>query len=108
MRTRWLGELDPTAVQPPPSAYDRTLIPKRLQGVITRSFALSTDLGADAAVLVMMRVPLALVAASPTSFEASLKSNAGDLGNELGLPAEDLSGRDADVTAVQTQCDARN
>lgn len=56
----------------------------------------------------MMRVPFALVAASPTSFDASLESNAGYLGNELSLPAEDATGRDADVTAVQTERDARN
>jgi hypothetical protein len=71
-------------------------------------FALSTHLAADAAVLVMMRVPLALVAAVPTSFDASLKSYAGDVGNELGLPAEDTAGRDADVAAVQAERNARN
>jgi hypothetical protein len=104
VRTRRLGELDPAAGLEPAL----TLSLKRLQGVITRFFALSTHLGAHAAMLVMMCVPLALIAASPTSFEASLKSNAGELGNELGLPAEDATGRDADVTAVQTQRDARN
>jgi hypothetical protein len=69
---------------------------------------LSTHLGADAAVLVVMRVPLALIAASPAGFDASLKSNAGELGDELGLPTEGATGRDADVTAVVTQGDARN
>jgi hypothetical protein len=71
-------------------------------------FASSTHLGADAAVLVMMRVPLTLIAASPTSFDASLKCNAGELRDELGLPAEDAPGRDTDVTAVLTQRDARH
>ena len=56
----------------------------------------------------MVRVPLTLIATSPTSFDASLKSNSGELGDELGLPTEDATGRDADVTAVVTQCDARN
>jgi hypothetical protein len=78
------------------------------QGVIARLFASSTDLGADAAVHVMVRVTLTLVAASPTSFDARLKSNPGELGDELGLPAEDATGRDADVTAVVTQRNARN
>jgi hypothetical protein len=56
----------------------------------------------------MARVPLTLLAASPTGFDASLKSNPGELGDELGLPTEDAAGRDADVTAVVTQRDARN
>jgi len=87
---------------------ERALIWERRQSVIARLFASSTDLGADAAVLVMARVPLTLIAASPTSFDASLKSNSGELGDELGLPTEDAAGRDADVTAVVTQRDARN
>ena len=56
----------------------------------------------------MARVPLTLIAASPTSFDASLKSSSGELGDELGLPTEDAAGRDADVTAVVTQRDAGN
>jgi hypothetical protein len=54
----------------------------------------------------VLRVTLALVATQPTSFDASLEGNAGDLRDELRLPAEDATGRDADVTAVVTQHDA--
>lgn len=56
----------------------------------------------------MMRVPLTLISASATGFEASLKSDADELGDELGLPAEDATGSDADVAAVVTKRDARN
>jgi hypothetical protein len=58
--------------------------------------------------LVMTCVSITLVAACPTGFDAGLKSNAGELGDELGLPAEEATGRDTDVTAVLTQRDARD
>jgi hypothetical protein len=87
---------------------ERSLGRERRQSVVARLFTSSTHLGADAAVHVMRRVPLTLVAAAPASFEAGLKSNAGELGDELGLPREYTTGRDADVTAVVTQRDARN
>ena len=75
----------------------------RRQGVTACLFASSTRLGADAAVLVMVSMSLTLIAASSTGFDASLERGAGELGDELGLPAEDATGRDADVTAVETQ-----
>jgi hypothetical protein len=56
----------------------------------------------------MVRVPLTFIAASPTSFDTSLKSNARELGDELRLPTENAASRDADVTAVVTQRSARN
>jgi hypothetical protein len=71
-------------------------------------FAYSTHLGANPAMLMMIRVALTLIPATPTSFDASLKSDAGDFRHELGLPAEDATGRDADVTAVVAQSNARN
>jgi hypothetical protein len=64
--------------------------------------ALPTRLGADATVLVVTSVALAFIAASTTSLDASLNDDAGELGHELGLPAEDISGRRADVTAIST------
>jgi hypothetical protein len=67
-----------------------------------------TRLGADTTVLVVTGVTLAFIAASPTSLDRSLNDYAGELGHELGLPAEDFSGRRADVTAVSTQRDTRN
>jgi hypothetical protein len=59
-------------------------------------------------VLVVMGVALAFIAASTASLDTSLKDQAGELGHELGLPAEDISGRRADVAAVSTQRDTRN
>ena len=56
----------------------------------------------------MVRVPLTFIPAAPASFDAGLKSNSGQLRDELGLPTEDAAGRDADVTAVVTQRNARN
>jgi hypothetical protein len=56
----------------------------------------------------MVRVPRTLVATSPASFDATLQSDAGELRDELCLPAEDVTGRDADVAAVQTELDARD
>jgi len=58
--------------------------------------------------LVMVRMPFTLITASPASFDARLKSSPGELGDELGLPAQDAAGRDADVAAVVTQRDARD
>jgi hypothetical protein len=55
-----------------------------------------------------MCVALAFIAASTTSLDARLKDDASELGYELGLPAEDLSGRCTDVAAVSTQRDTRN
>jgi hypothetical protein len=56
----------------------------------------------------MVCVAGTLIAASSTCFDAGLKSNLGELGDELRLAAEDAAGRDADVTAVVTQRDAGN
>jgi hypothetical protein len=53
-------------------------------------------------------VALAFVAASTTGLDTRLKGYARKLGHELGLPAEDVSGRRADVTAVETQGATRN
>jgi hypothetical protein len=57
-------------------------------------------------VLVLLRVPLTLIATLSTRFDACLESNAGDFRHEFGLPGEDATGRDADVTAVVAQRDA--
>jgi hypothetical protein len=59
-------------------------------------------------VLVVTSVALAFTAASTTSLDTSLDDYPGELGHELGLPAEDVSGRRADVTAISTQRDTRN
>jgi hypothetical protein len=67
-----------------------------------------TRLGADPTVLVVMCMALAFIAASATGLDTRLKSYPRELGHEFGLPAEDVSGRRADVTAVETQRDTRN
>jgi hypothetical protein len=65
------------------------------------------NLGADPAVLVVMRVPLALVAAQPASIGTCANNGCGELGHELRLSGEDPSGRRANVTATQTERGAR-
>jgi len=67
-----------------------------------------TRLGADTTVLVVMCVALAFIAASTASLDTSLKNYASEVGHELGLPAEDRSGRCTDVAAVSTERDTRN
>jgi hypothetical protein len=81
---------------------------QRGQRVLAGSLAAATGLGADTAVLVVMGVALAFSAASTTSLDTRLKNDASELGHELRLPAEDLSGRCTDVTAVSTERDTRN
>ena len=56
----------------------------------------------------MVCVAFAFSAASTTSLDTRLKNDASKLGHELGLPAEDFSGRRTDVTAVATKRDTRN
>jgi hypothetical protein len=56
--------------------------------------------------LVMVCVPLTLLATRAARLEARLHNAARELGNELRLPAQNPSGRDADVAAVLTQADA--
>jgi hypothetical protein len=56
--------------------------------------------------LVMVCVPLTLLATRATRFEARLHNAARELRHELGLPAQNPSGRKADVAAVLTQGDA--
>jgi len=55
-----------------------------------------------------MCVALAFIAASTASLDTSLKNYASEVGHELGLPAEDRSGRRTDVAAVSTERDTRN
>jgi hypothetical protein len=57
---------------------------------------------------VVICVALAFVAGSAAGLDTSLKNYASEVGHELGLPAEDRSGRRTDVTAVSTERDTRN
>jgi hypothetical protein len=56
--------------------------------------------------IVMVRVPLALLATRATRLEARLHNAARGLGHELRLPAKNPSGRNADIATVLTQGDA--
>jgi hypothetical protein len=56
--------------------------------------------------LVMVRVPLALLATRAARLEARLHDAARQLWNELRLPAQNPSGRKADVATVLTRGDA--
>jgi hypothetical protein len=85
-----------------------TLGRKRCQCVLAGLLATPTRLGADTTVLVVTGVALTFIAAATASLDTSLNDYAGELGHELGLPAEDISGRRADVAAVSTQRDTRN
>jgi len=55
---------------------------------------------------VMVCVALALLGTASTDLETRFDNSASKLRNELRLPAENLRGRNADVTAVQTERDA--
>ncbi len=64
------------------------------------------DFRADAAMFMVVRMPLALLPADAAGQGARLDDRPGELRLELGLPGEDLARGDAHVTAVQTQADA--
>ena len=56
----------------------------------------------------MMCVALAFIAASAASLDTSLKNDASEVGHELGLSAENRSGRRTDITAISTERDTGN
>src|SRR5262245_55505789 len=84
----------------------RRLCRKRRQSGLAGLLALSALVRTDAAVLVMLRVALAFLAASPTGVDARLKHDSREPGRELGLPTENPAGRHANVAAAQTERDA--
>ena len=81
-------------------------MPGRAEGVLARLLAAAACLGADTAVLVMVGVPLAFLGARAARLEARFDNAAREFGHELRLPAENPSGRDADVGAVLARRDA--
>lgn len=79
---------------------------ERAQDVLTRLLAAAAHLGTDAAMVVVVRVPLTFLAACAARLEARLHNSPRELGHELRLPAENPSRGNADVTAVLAQRDA--
>jgi hypothetical protein len=68
--------------------------------------AATADLGADAAVLVVARVLLALVGAGAAGHRAPLDRRAEDAEIGLGLPDEDSAGGIAGIGAVEAEANA--
>jgi hypothetical protein len=93
-RGTWAAPRDPR--RPGPCAAPARTA---LSGEVTR-------LGADAAVFLVLSVRLALLAASAAGLGAGLDDGSGEGGLERGLSAEHVSGRRADVGAVEVQADA--
>jgi hypothetical protein len=58
-------------------------------------------------VLVVLCVPFAFRTASLASVQARLEDDPRELGHELRLSAENAARRHADITAIQTERDAR-
>ena len=88
--------------RPPPSA----LITDRGDQVAAGLVAATADLGADAAVLVVGRVLLALVGAGAAGYRARFDRRAEDAEIGLGLPAEDSAGGTAGIGAVEAEANA--
>jgi hypothetical protein len=79
---------------------------EELQHVLTCLLAAPAVFRTDAAMLVVGGVPLALLRTGTACLQTALNHGAGQIPVELGLPAENLSGGDTHVGAVQTQTDA--
>ena len=78
----------------------------RFEQASTGLLATAADLAADATVLVMGGVLLALVTARPAGDRAGLNRSAENAEIRLGLPDEDATSGVADVGAVQTEANA--
>jgi hypothetical protein len=86
----------------PPSA----LTTDRCDEVAAGLVAATADLGAEAAVLVVGRVLLALVGAGPAGHRARLDRRAEDAEIGLGLPDKDSAGGTAGIGAVEAEANA--
>src|ERR687889_2881123 len=78
----------------------------RGEEVVARAFAATAGLSADAAVLVVLGVPLALVPAHLASLGAGLQGGRRYLNVKGRLAEEDLAGRVAHVGAIKVEADA--
>src|SRR5262249_4732354 len=78
----------------------------RGEQILAGLLAAAAGLGADAAVLVVVSVPLALVAAGTARRRASLDGRTDDAEVGLRLADDDAAGRDTGIAAVEAQADA--
>src|SRR5919112_449250 len=78
----------------------------RGEEIVARAFAATAGLSADAAVLVVLGVPLTLVPAHLASLGAGLQGGLRYLNVKGRLAGEDLAGRVAHVDAVKVEADA--
>jgi len=90
----------------PPGAGGESIRSERLEQIIARPLAAPAFLCAQAAVLVMVRVALALLGRCAARRQAGLEGRALRRGSGLGLPAEYASGAVAGVRAVEAPADA--
>jgi hypothetical protein len=75
------------------------------QHVVARLLTASTHVRADAAMLVVISMPLTLLPADAARLGAGLDDRPREFRLELSLPAQDLARGSANITAVQTQAD---
>jgi hypothetical protein len=76
------------------------------QYVVARLLAAPAHVRADAAMLMVVCMPLTLLPADAARLGASLHDQSREFRLELGLPAQDLARGSAHITTVQTQADA--
>src|SRR5262245_8022883 len=81
-------------------------LPDDCEQIVAGLLAAAAGCGADAAVLVVMGVPLALLAASTARRRACLDRCADDAELGLGLARDDAASRAAQIGAVETKADA--
>jgi hypothetical protein len=84
----------------------RELTPHLAEDVLASFGAGLAGLGAYAAMLVVISVPRALLTAAPARLSTGFNDATRDLGLEGSLPGKDLSGRHADIGAVEVEAHA--
>jgi hypothetical protein len=75
------------------------------QHVVARLLAASANVRADAAMLMVISMPLTFLPADAARLGAGLDDRPREFRLELSLPAQDLARGSANITAVQTQAD---
>src|SRR4051794_21256920 len=91
---------------PPPGAFLTSGAREHGEQLGARALAATAFLGAQAAVLVVVRVALALLGGRPARRQAGLQRRPLGLGVGVGLAAEDAAGVDARIGAVEAEASA--